>query len=106
MPRPIALPDAGKPKRFPLRLPDELADDLYAFCEASSAFHTKVICKAVRRLIDDELSANPGLREAFDRERARLAELRRRSGEAPVIRLVKSKGTRRRRRGRSNRKSR
>ena len=81
------MPSPGQPKLFPLRLPKDLAADLHAFCEAVGAFHTKVICRAVSRYIDEQLRDNPGLRNAFDKERQSLFE-RERRGQPGAIRLL------------------
>lgn len=89
MPKSVAAPVAGKPKKFPLRLPDDLATDLYAYCEATGAFHTKVICKAVRRFIDQELQANDGIRRDFAKEKATLVE-QAVEPNANVLRLLSS----------------
>lgn len=88
MPKQVALPVAGQPKKFPLRLTDELASDLYVYCEVTGAFHTKVICKAVRRYIDEELRANDGIRSDFAREKAKLSVSTRESHPADVLRLM------------------
>lgn len=89
MPKQVGLPVPGQPKKLPLRLPDELAADLYVYCEVTGAFHTKVICKAVRRYIDEELRANDGIRSDFNREKAQLPGMVVPANSAPnVLRLL------------------
>jgi hypothetical protein len=66
MARPITAPRHGEPKQIPLRVPAPLAGSLYAYCQATGATHTNVICKAVRRLIEHEIKLNPGVREEYE----------------------------------------
>ena len=89
MPRPVTAPLANAPKFFPLRVPGELAIDLYAYCAATGASHTHVICKAVRRLIARELDVNPGVRDEFDVAKRRLLETRR-GAKKDGLRLVEN----------------
>lgn len=67
MGRRAAAPVAGKRKSLPLKLPDDLALDLWAFCELHhGAPHNRIIEKAVRKFIDDELSDNAGALRTFE----------------------------------------
>ncbi len=74
MGRRAAAPMPGSRKRLPLKLPDDLALDLWAFCELHyGAPHNRIIEKAVRKFIDDELRGDAVARARFDEIRARVA---------------------------------
>ena len=77
MPRPIAVRRPGAPKAVPLKLPDELAIDLQAFCEAHfNTAQNQVICAAVRLLIDSELASDPVAHARFSVAKARILQSR------------------------------
>lgn len=74
MGRRAAAPVAGSRKRLPVKLPDDLALDLWAFCELHhGAPHNRIIEKAVRKFIDDELLGDSTARERFEDIRARVS---------------------------------
>jgi len=99
MPRPITLPKAGQPKQFPLLIPSALARDLYVYCSVTGAQHTKVICKAVRLLIDRELERNRGIAEDCEEFERRLADEERTVRRPDAFRVVE--GTKKRKERRS-----
>jgi hypothetical protein len=72
--RRAAAPAPGTPKRLPVKLPDELALDLWAFCELHfGVAHNRVIEKAVRKFIDDELNNDERARIRFEEIRSAAA---------------------------------
>lgn len=75
MSRRAGQPADGVPKRLPLRLSDNVAKDLWAFCEAHyGAPQTRIIEEALRHFIGQELDSDPHLRERFEALRARGRE--------------------------------
>jgi hypothetical protein len=74
MAREITAPKPGEPKPFPLRVPNDLAVELHAYCRALPAQWTMVICKAVRELIHRDLEENLGFRRRFREELERVRQ--------------------------------
>ena len=57
---------AGSAKRLPLKLSDEVALDLWAFCEVHhGAPQSRVVEKAVKAFISEDLDKNPALRNEW-----------------------------------------
>ncbi len=64
-------PQVGVPKALSLTLPEDLALDLFAFCEAHyGATQTRVIAAALRSFIEAELQSEPSLRRRFNDAKA------------------------------------
>lgn len=63
MGRRAKVPIAGSAKRLPLKLSDEVALDLWAFCEVHhGAPQSRVVEKAVKAFILEDLDKNPSLK--------------------------------------------
>ncbi|MBZ5567569.1 MAG: hypothetical protein LAN64_06925 [Acidobacteriia bacterium] len=73
MGRRAAAPVPGKRKSLPVKLPDDLALDLWVFCELHhGAPHNRIVEKAVRKFIDDELNDNPPARQRFEELKSKI----------------------------------
>jgi hypothetical protein len=60
--RRAAKPVAGVSRKLKVKLSDDIARDLWAFCEVHhGAPHNRVIESAVRRFIEEELAQHPTL---------------------------------------------
>jgi hypothetical protein len=72
------MPKAGAQQRAKfVDLPEDLAIELDAYCEALDGARQKVvISKALRRYIDEQLKANPGIERSFIAARDRLRAAR------------------------------
>jgi hypothetical protein len=86
MGRKAARPLAGVPRRLKVDLSDDLAADLWAFCQVHhGAPQNRVIEKALRRFIVDDLEEHPTLKAEFARVRQQSQEPR------PAPQIVKFK---------------
>jgi hypothetical protein len=66
MGRRAKLPVAGSTKRLPVKLSEEVALDLWAFCEVHhGAPQNRVVEKAVKQFISEDLEKNPTLRDEW-----------------------------------------
>lgn len=67
MGRRAQAPKVGQAKRLPVKLTDELALDLWAFCEMHHGVaQNRIIEKAVSKFIEDELASDANARTRFE----------------------------------------
>ena len=77
MGRKASAPVPGERKRLPVKLSDDLALDLWVFCEVHHGVaHNRIVEKAVRKFIDDELTVDSRARARFDEIRSRTQSRR------------------------------
>lgn len=102
MPRPVVTPRPGEAQSCYLNLRHDVALDLHVFIEVTDGQKTRIINRAVRELIDRELSENPGVRHRYQMLKATMAN--RVQSEGNAIRLIKGSPRDRRERSKSRRK--
>jgi hypothetical protein len=90
MGRRAAVPIAGERKRLPVKLSDELAVDLWTFCELHHGVaHNRIVEKAVRKFIDDELASDGRAQKRFEE----IRETIRARPSLHVVRMPPSEGS-------------
>jgi hypothetical protein len=73
MGRKANVPVAGSTKRLPVKLSEDVALDLWAFCEIHhGAPQNRVVEKAVKQFIITDLEKNPALRADWEELRNRM----------------------------------